>query len=409
MARAPRVSVPPPPRANAPAPASRRGNAQTPVLKGATAVSTKPTEGQSRIKNGVRQVYKNGKWTNVGAVRPTRPSSPGGVPVAPRLAAPETAPATTTTTTTAFKPDANWWTQQFAADPRFAGTAGNLALREQQTAGTYGYRIRRVPTGQPGAGQPYFVSRSTGAAEIMQKLTPEGFPMLDDNGAPIYVDKDGKQYAAGDLDLSIEEIKRGEEGYLRGAFGAAAAGSEKRVFDIGDVAAQAGARRSGMRGQAVLSEGSALQDALRGLTLRAGGEFAGIRNEYADLYNKIFADLVEKAAAQPGTETTTTTPAPAPEAAPPAAPSGVTPVAGGGTVNPQGQYTPPAAGSVLSDRAFDNTLNEILGPPSQRGPQPMTKADRIRALRNVYDNYQLTPAQRRRVKAELKKLGFNVA
>lgn len=374
MALAPTAKRPAAPRANAPTPAAGRAGAQAPVLKGATAVSTKPTEGQERMKNGVRQVYKNGKWTNVGAVRPTKPSSPGGVPVAPRLVAPEAAPATTTTTTTTtpFKPDAAWWTTQFAADPRYLQTAPGLAYRQQQTAGAYGYRIMRSPSGQP-----YFKSRSTGEGKITQQLTAQGTPVLDENGAPIYVDESGKRYGIADLDLNIEEIKRGEEGYLTGALGAAAAGSEQRQFGIGDVAAQAGARRSGMRTQASVAESEALQQALRNLAGRAGGEFAGIQSEYADLYNQIFKGLVDAAAAQPQVETTPTAPTPAPAPAP---------------VQPGTAETGLNAGQALSADEFAGQLRGIANAGKNADKKTM-----IRLYRGLAKRYSLTPAQLRRL------------
>lgn len=398
MARAPRVSVPPAPRANTPAPASRRTSTPPPVLKGARVVSTGPSEGQSRVRNGVRQVYRNGKWTNVGRLRATRPSSPGGVPVAPRLTAPEAAAppaAPAPVAPPSFTPTSSWWSQQFTADPRYMTSAPVLEGRRTQIGQAYGFTIARNDQGLP------LYKSAGGATGITQ-----GF---DDNGAIVYKDSQGNTYKPSELQLDIRRVGPGEAGYLEGAFGGAEAGSERRQFEIGDVAAQAGIRRSGMRGQAGLAETAALQAALAGLTGRSAAELAGVETDYAQLYREIYGDLAKKAeelaAAQP---VAAEVPAEAPAEAP-AAPSGAAPVAGGGTVNPAGQYTPPPASGALSMQAFNNTLNEILGPPSQRGPQPMTGRDRVRALRNVYDNYQLTPAQRRRVKAELKKLGFVVA
>ena len=344
------------------------------------------------------------------------PRRPGGAPFSPSfnadgtttLTAPKTATVDVTSGTIpppaaapaapAFRPTSSWWSQQFTADPRYMTSAPVLEGRRTQIGQAYGFTIARNEQGLP------LYKTAGGATGITQ-----GF---DDNGAIVYKDPQGNTYKPSELQLDIRRIGRGEAGYLEGAFGGAEAGSEKRQFEIGDVAAQSGVRRSGMRGQAGLAETAALQAALAGLTGRSATELAGVETDYAQLYREIYGDLVKKAeelaAAQPEAAAP---PAEAPvvEAPAAAAPSGAAPVAGGGTVNPAGQYTPPAAGSALTDRAFDNTLNEILGPPSQRGPQPMTKADRIRALRNVYDNYQLTPAQRRRVKAELKKLGFNVA
>ena len=344
--------------------------------------------------------------------RPTR--RPGGAPFAPSfnadgtttLVPPRTAavdvtsgtipPATSTAAAPpAFVPTSSWWSQQFTADPRYMTSAPVLEGRRTQIGQTYGFTIARNDQGLP------LYKSAGGATGITQ-----GF---DDNGAIVYKDSQGNTYKPSELQLDIRRVGRGEAGYLEGAFGGAEAGSKRRQFEIGDVAAQAGIRRSGMRGQAGLAETAALQAALAGLTGRSAAELAGVETDYAQLYREIYGDLAKKAeelaAAQP---VAAEVPAEVPAEAP-AAPSGAAPVAGGGTVNPAGQYTPPPAGGALSMRAFNNTLNEILGPPSQRGPQPMTGRDRVRALRNVYDNYQLTPAQRRRVKAELKKLGFVVA
>lgn len=53
------------------------------VIKPVQSVTTpknKPKEGDSRVKpNGMRQVYRNGKWRDVGVVRPTKPGDPGFV------------------------------------------------------------------------------------------------------------------------------------------------------------------------------------------------------------------------------------------------------------------------------------------------------------------------------------------
>jgi len=344
--------------------------------------------------------------------RPTR--RPGGAPFAPSfnadgtttLVPPRTAavdvtsgtipPATSTAAAPpAFVPTSSWWSQQFTADPRYMTSAPVLEGRRTQIGQAYGFTIARNDQNLP------LYKSAGGATGITQ-----GF---DDNGAIVYKDAQGNTYKPSELQLDIRRVGRGDAGYLEGAFGGAEAGSERRQFEIGDVASQAGIRRSGMRGQAGLAETAALQAALAGLTGRSAAELAGVETDYAQLYREIYGDLAKKAeelaAAQP---VAAEVPAEVPAEAP-AAPSGAAPVAGGGTVNPAGQYTPPPAGGALSMRAFNNTLNEILGPPSQRGPQPMTGRDRVRALRNVYDNYQLTPAQRRRVKAELKKLGFVVA
>lgn len=290
---------------------------------------------------------------------------------------------------TPFAPTSSWWLSQFTADPRYMTSAPVLEGQRTQIGQAYGFTIARDAQGRP------LYKTAGGAANITQQF--------DDNGAIVYKDPQGNTYNPSEIQLDIRRVQRGQPGYLEGAFGGTEAASEKRQFGIGDVAAQSGVGRSGMRGQAVLGETAALQAALAGLTGRSAAELAGVDDKYAELYREIYTDLAKKA--KDLAAATTPAPAETPAAAPP--PS-QTAVPGGGTVNPQGQYTPPPSGNTLTSQAFNNTLNEILV-ASQRGPQPMTRVERIRALRNVYDNYQLTPAQRRRVGAELKKLGFNVA
>lgn len=360
--------------------------------------------------------------------RPPRPPRrPGGAPFSPSFnpdgtttlkppkaadVSTETIPppaTTTTTTTTPFKPDAAWWTRQFAADPRYMTTAPGIIGRQQTAAESYGYTIDRSPQGQP-----YYVSRSTGTRKISQQLTPEGTPALDENGRPIYTDEQGNRYNIGDLDLSITEKKRGEEGYLAGALGGTTAESERRQFQIGDVAAQAGARRSGMRGQAAATEAQGLINALRNLQLRAAGEFAGGQTELANLYNQIYQTLVETAGSQPGTTTTTETPAGGGAGAPAVTepvPPGNTPVPGGGSVNPQGQYTPPQptpenpkpALTPGPGGSFMATVNEILL-SGQRGPQPLSNKQMADMLEGLLGRYTLSKQQRDWITNKVKEL-----
>ena len=301
---------------------------------------------------------------------PKKPKKPGGAPFSPSfnpdgtttLTPPSpavttptiTPPATTTTTTTPFRPDAAWWTRQFAADPRYMTTAPGIIGRQQQSAESYGYTIDRSPQGQP-----YYVSRSTGVRKISQQLTPEGTPALDDNGRPIYVDEQGNRYNVGDLDLSITEKKRGEAGYLAGALGGTTAESERRQFQIGDVAAQAGAGRSGMRGQAVATEAQGLINALRSLGTRAAGEFAGGQTDLANLYNQIYQTLVETAGSQPGTTTTTEAPAAPPvETGPQTAPASTGPTSVAGVTIPQAPTTKPKTIEIAGQRVeFPKGIN----------------------------------------------------
>ena len=391
MARVPQVRAP---RANqsAPQPSVRAGG-----NKGVVSVSgPKPNPGQERVVNGVRQVYRNGRWVRVGPLRNAQPAPP-----APTLA-PATTAAPPPSAPAAAPLPSGWWASQFAADPRYQTQAPQFAARENQLASTYGFILRRDPTGQA----LYRLSGSApGTGDIVQSI--------DDNGALVYKTLSGTVIPSDQiptLALDVVEVGQDQPGYTSGLLGRSRMESQGRQFGIGDVSAQAGVGRSGMRAGAAAGEVRALVNALGSLTTRAGSEFAGVNQDRINLFNQIYGDLVEKAkdlAAPPA----------ASEATAPAAPSVVSagdsvaataPVAGGGSVNAAGQYTPPASGSVLSSQAFDRTLNEILGPPRQRGPQPMSRGDRIRALRGVLDGYQLTPAQRARVVRELKSLGFVV-
>jgi hypothetical protein len=144
---------------------------------------------------------------------------------------------------------------------------------------------------------------------------------FDDAGKPVYKDSTGKVYAPAELEMDINRIAKGEAGYLEGSLGAAEATSERNQFNVGDVAARAGARRSGMRAQAGAAETAALQSALSGLTQKAAGELTGIDKQYADLYSSIFRTLLPRAEALAAPTTTEVPVAPEAPAAPAPAPA----------------------------------------------------------------------------------------
>lgn len=324
---------------------------------------------------------------------PKPPGRPGGAPFSPSFnpdgtttlkpPAPPAAPAPSTTTTTiAFKPDASWWSRQFAADPRYLQSAPMLRSKEEGTAASYGYRIMRSPSGQT-----MFKSKATGMGGITQVVDEKGNPILDDRGAFQYKDAQGNVYSPADLEMDIQRIQKGEAGYLEGALGAAEAGSEKRQFDIGDVASRTvGARRSGMRRSAADMESQALQSALAGLIGRAAGEFGGIQSEYRDLYNQIYSDLLKSAATTPGTEVTTATPGtPAPE----------TTTIPGGTY---GQNVTVGAGGALSGGPGGEFMKVISNATLERN----TSDKQIRQnLQSILSNpaFKLTAQQRRYIQS----------
>ena len=179
---------------------------------------------------------------------------------------------------------------------------------------------------------------------------------FDDAGKPVYKDATGKVYAPADLEMEINRIAKGQEGYLEGALGAAEATSEKNQFGIGDVAARAGLRRSGMRGQASAAETGALQSALSGLTQRAAGELTGIDKQYADMFSSIFKNLAPQAAALAAPTTTTVEAPPAAEVVPPPAAPNTNPNTETGLVprqalsgGPDGQFMG-QAGPIVAQR-----------------------------------------------------------
>ena len=250
---------------------------------------------QVRGKQGVDWVY--------------RPYGPRGAGFykKPKGAKNAATPPTTTVTTPGTPPTASWWQSQYANDPSFLMSDPSLRASQNQTSSNYGYRINRdVGDGSATKGQAYYRAPKIDSVTKKPVLDADGNPTylatnilqtFDDKGNPIYKDSAGKKYAPADLEMDIQRIAKGEAGYLSGALGAAEATSEKNQFSIGDVAARAGARRSGMRGQASSAETSALQSALSGLTQKAAGELTGIDKQYADLYSSIFKGLTPKAQA----------------------------------------------------------------------------------------------------------------
>ena len=371
----PRVpTAPRAPRANQNVPniqmgaASRRAPAST--TKPVQSVTTgKPQQGDSRVRpNGMRQVYRNGRWVNVGRVRPTKPSSPGGAPVAARLT-PTPAPAAAPAAPAAVP--SGWWADQFMADPRYQSQFPALAARENEIARSYGFIVRRAANGQA-----YYRLPETGAGG--GNITSS----IDDAGNLVYRDEAGNAVAPErikDLVLDVVEVSPTESAYRQGALGRARMESAGRQFGIGDVAAQAGARRSGMRAGASGAEAQALVNALGGLTTRAGGEFAGVGRDYLNLYNQIYADLAEKAKDLVP---------PAPEAPPAETPA----PAPSGTAE-----TGMNIGQALTPAQFGAELAGIAG-ISRNAPRNRV----IKFYRDLAKNFALTPAQRRRVERILK-------
>jgi hypothetical protein len=264
-------------------------------------------------------------------------------PAAPKAAAapPPPPPVAPAAPTTPFN-----YADAFLADPRYATGLAGITQTQLGIGSKYGFTLNRDTTeGSPTKGMVLYRVPGTepGKGNITGRIDPV-------TGAYTYVDPSGTVYDVTKLELDVIPIKRGEVGYLEGGLGQAAAGSEKQQFAVGDAAAQAGLRRSGMRASSSAMESQALQNALRGLNVGAAGELGGTTNRYADLLNTIFPDLVKKAgeyAAAP-VETPAAPEAPAPEAAAPAAPEYAgynTPVPGNPTSGP---LTPGPGGQFMT-------------------------------------------------------------
>ena len=305
--------------------------------------------------------------------------SPGGTttlqppPAAPRAAAAPAAPPPPppAAPTTPFN-----YANAFLADPRYATGLAGITQTQLGIGSKYGFTLNRDTTeGSPTKGMVLYRVPGTepGKGNITGRIDPV-------TGAYTYVDPSGKVYDVTKLELDVIPIKRGEAGYLEGGLGQAAAGSEKQQFAIGDTAAQAGARRSGMRASSSAMESQAFQNALRGLNVGAAADLGGATNRYADLLNSIFPDLVKKAG-EYETPPVETPAAPAPEAAAPAAPEYAgyntpgAPTSGPLSAGPGGQFMT-MIGDVTLER---NTNNAAIR----------------QGLRAFLNNpaYQLTPQQ----------------
>ena len=274
----------------------------------------KPTAGQSYTgPGGVNWKYDiaKGGWVRV-------PVAPGTVTAQSRPSA-TSIPAPTTPTAPAATPVAAPsaaatpfnYANAFYADPRYAAGVAGITQTQLDIGTKYGLTLNRdTNPSSPTYGMvKYRVPGSTAATgDITAKVDPV-------TGDMTYLDSTGKAYDVRNLELDYIPISRGQAGYLEGQFGQTQAGSEKRQFEIGDVAARTvGARQSGMRAQAGLDEARALQNALRNLTFGSAGEQFATTQQYANLLNTIYPDLVKSAEAYAAS----TAPVPTPEA--PAAP-----------------------------------------------------------------------------------------
>jgi hypothetical protein len=365
-------------------------------------------------KQGVDWVYRPGGPQGAGYYKKAKPTpsiagsttgsnAAGATIQTPTVSSAPTASTTTTVTTPGTPPNAAWWQGQYTSDPSFLLTDPVLRAAQNQTGSNYGYVINRdVTDGSPTKGQAYYRAPKIDPVTKKPVLDETGKPVylatgilqtFDDAGKPVYKDSAGNVYKPADLEMEINRIAKGQEGYLEGALGAAEATSEKNQFGIGDVAARAGARRSGMRGQASAAETGALQSALAGLTGKAAGELTGIDKQYADLYSAIFKGLAPQAAAL-AAPTTTEVPV-APAAPTPEAP--VAPTYDGAPTDQTSYagYGQPKTGSPLSqgpNGEFMKMINGIVQPTAAGGGTYGWK-DQVTSLEQMKKTYSLTPNQ----------------
>ena len=347
--------------------------------------------------------YKKAKPTpSINTTKPTTGSDAAGATIA-TPSVPSAASTTTTVTTPGTPPNAAWWQSQYTSDPSFLLTDPTLRAAQNQTGTNYGYTINRDTTeGSPTKGQAYYRAPKIDPVTKKPVLDANGNPVylatgilqtFDDAGKPVYKDATGKVYAPADLEMDINRIAQGQEGYLQGALGNAEATSANAQQAVGENAALRGVGHSGMRAQGSIAETGALQSALSGLTQKAAGELTGIDKQYNDLYSSIFKGLAPKAEAL-GTPTTTTV------ETPPAAPAAETPVAP--TYNGQATdqttyagYGQPKSGSPLSQGAsgeFMKMINGIVQPTAAGGGTYGWK-DQITSLEKMKTTYSLTPQQ----------------
>ena len=251
----------------------------------------------------------------------------------------------------------------YTANAQYQSTAPSLAAAQNVIGESSGLIMRRdTNSSSPTYGQPIYrlPSESAGSGSVIASMGPDG--------GFVYKDAAGNAVDVKGLKIDYVPVASGQEGYLQGALGGAAAQSEVAQKSIANAAAQSGARRSGMRAQGALAETGNLQGTQAGITQRAQGEYTANLGKWADLYRSIYGELLPNAAAM----------APAPEApAAPVAPpidtassgSGfvktVTPDAGGALTGGAGGEFMDLIGNITlprntSDKAIREALNNVL-------------------------------------------------
>lgn len=268
----------------------------------------------------------------------------------------------------------------YTANAQYQSTSPSLAAAQNVIGESSGLIMRRdTNSSSPTYGQPIYrlPSESAGSGSVIASMGPDG--------GFVFKDAAGNAVDVKGLKIDYVPVASGQEGYLQGALGGAAAQSDVAQKGIANAAAQSGARRSGMRAQGALAETSNLQGTEANLTQRAQGEYTANLGKWADLYNSIYGGLLPNAAAM----------APAPEAPAPAAP--VAPSAPSTASSGSGFVTTvtPDASGALKGGAFTDLIGNITLPRN-------TSDKAIReALNNVLTStkYKLTAQQKTYIKS----------
>jgi hypothetical protein len=316
--------------------------------------------------------YKKAKPTpSIAGSQPMTGTNASGATIA-------TPPAATVAPATPFN-----WGNAYTANAQYQSTSPILAAGQNQIGESSGLVMRRdTNSSSPTYGQPIYrlPSESAGSGSVIASMGPDG--------GFVYKDAAGNAVDVKGLKIDYVPVASGQEGYLQGALGGAAAQSEVAQKSIANAAAQSGARRSGMRAQGALAETGNLQGTQAGITQRAQGEYTANLGKWAELYKSIYGELLPNAAAM----------APAPEvpAAPAAPVAPVTPPvdtasSGSGFV----KTVTPGASGALKGGAFTDLIGNITLPRN-------TSDKAIReALNNVLTStkYKLTAQQKAYIKS----------
>ena len=263
----------------------------------------KPVVGQPTDITGSSQTTS---FQNIG-VRPGESSTPMALPPLRGTTistTPVVSPPPSASATAPPPPGSSWWASQYTSDPRYLAQAPQLSQEYANIGEQYGLVINRVTDrNSPYYGRVVFRTGADapGAGSIVQDFDAT-------TGRPIYRNIVSGEVVTIDpqtLMLDVRQLGRGEAGYKSGKIGGATLESEGRQVKIGEQAAAAGARKSGMRAVASTAEVGALQRSLADFARASGQSVADVNRRYMELYNQIYADLSKNPPAPPGATSVT--------------------------------------------------------------------------------------------------------